>query len=150
MTAYFCRAGLLSRVRRREETELFEHQEPVEHQVERDMLAVAVAEHVDIVHCDFAAAGRNVAGRVVQDAVVGSGEGGLSCPGNRPLDRRQARGGWCVTLVAGLKSGLYRTTTSDSAMGITVLVRGLGRSVCLVPTTWQDRRCDAHGPDCDP
>ena len=39
------------------------------------MLAVAVAEHVDIVHGDPAAGGRDVAGRAVQDAVVGSGEG---------------------------------------------------------------------------
>jgi hypothetical protein len=40
------------RCRRGDEAELLEHQETVEHQVERDVLAVAEAEHLDVVHAD--------------------------------------------------------------------------------------------------
>jgi hypothetical protein len=38
--------------RRGDEAKLLEHQEPVEHKVERAMLAVAKAEHLDVVHAD--------------------------------------------------------------------------------------------------
>ena len=47
--------------RRRDEAKLLEHQEPVEHQVERAMFAVAEAEHLDVVHADGAAGWRDVA-----------------------------------------------------------------------------------------
>ena len=39
------------------------------------MQAVAVAEHVDVVHRDRAAGRRDIAGRAVQDTLMGSGEG---------------------------------------------------------------------------
>jgi hypothetical protein len=38
-----------------DEAELLEHQELVEHQVERDVLAIAEAEHLDVVQPDGAA-----------------------------------------------------------------------------------------------
>jgi len=61
--------------RRRDEAELFEHQQPVVHQVEGSVLTVAEAEHLDIGHRDRPPGGRDVAGRAVQDAPVGPGEG---------------------------------------------------------------------------
>ena len=54
---------------------MFEQRQPVEHQVEADVQAVAVAEHVDIVQGDRAAGRRDITGRAVQDTLVGSGEG---------------------------------------------------------------------------
>jgi hypothetical protein len=54
---------------------LLEHQEPVVHQVEGDVLAAADAEHLDVVDGDWAAGGRDVAGWAVQGAVVCAGEG---------------------------------------------------------------------------
>src|SRR5690242_10436798 len=67
--------GSACRCRGWEDAELFEHRQPVKHQVEGDVLAVAEAEHLDVIHRDRAAGGRDVPGRTVQDALVGSGEG---------------------------------------------------------------------------
>ena len=53
---------------------MFDQQEPIVDQVERDMLPVAEAEHLDVADADGAAGGRDVAGWRVQDAVVCSGE----------------------------------------------------------------------------
>src|SRR4029453_10140410 len=53
-----------------DEAELLEHQEPVEHQVERDVLAIAEAEHLDIVQPDGAAGWGDVAHRAVKEAVL--------------------------------------------------------------------------------
>src|SRR6185437_2566706 len=63
--------------RSRDEAELFQHLQPVEQQAEQDVFPVEVAEYVDVVHRDRAAGGGDVAGRAVQGAVVGSGEGAL-------------------------------------------------------------------------
>ena len=54
---------------------MFEHRQPVKDQVEGDVLAVAEAEHLEIVHRDRAAGGRDITSRTVQGALVGSGEG---------------------------------------------------------------------------
>ena len=69
-----CRSPLARRRGRGDQAELLEHQEPVEHQVERDVLAVAEAQHLDVVEADGAAGWWDVAGRGVEDAVVGPGE----------------------------------------------------------------------------
>src|SRR6185437_2705401 len=63
--------------RGRNEAELLQHLQPVKEQVERDVQAVAVAEHVDVVHRGPAAGGGDVAGRAVQGAIVGAGENAL-------------------------------------------------------------------------
>jgi hypothetical protein len=47
-----------------------QHCQPVKHQIERDMLAVAEAEDLDIVHFDRAACRRNVPHGTVQNAVL--------------------------------------------------------------------------------
>ena len=52
------------------EAELLQHCQPVKHQIERDMLAVAEAEDLDIVHFDRAACRRNVPHGTVQNAVL--------------------------------------------------------------------------------
>jgi catechol 2,3-dioxygenase-like lactoylglutathione lyase family enzyme len=59
------------------EAELFEHLKLVVHQVGVDAHAVTEALHLDVAGCDAAAGGRDVAGRGVQDAIVGAGEGAL-------------------------------------------------------------------------
>src|SRR5262249_8665850 len=48
--------------------ELLQHHQPVKHQIERDMLAVAKAEHLNIVHRDGAACRRNVSHGTVENA----------------------------------------------------------------------------------
>ncbi len=48
------------------------------------MLAVAVAEHVDVVHRDPAARGRDVGGRAVQGAMVGSAASGARIAAGSP------------------------------------------------------------------
>src|SRR6478736_8379316 len=53
-----------------DEAELLEHQKPVEHQVERDVLAVAEAEHLNVVHLYGAAGWWDVAHGTMKDAVV--------------------------------------------------------------------------------
>ncbi len=58
-----------------DDAELFEHLQPVEDQVEGDVLAVAEAERLDVVHRDRAPGGRDITRRTVQGAPVGSGEG---------------------------------------------------------------------------
>src|SRR5262249_3285685 len=68
-SAGWCRGG--------DEAELLEHLEPVELQVERDVLAVAGVEHLDVVHGNRGAGGRDVSGRTVEDAVVRSRERAL-------------------------------------------------------------------------
>src|SRR5262249_47919307 len=60
--------------RRGDEAELLEHQEAVEHQVERAVLAVAEAEHLDVVHLDRTAGWRYVAHGAAEHPVVRSGE----------------------------------------------------------------------------
>src|SRR6476660_8973090 len=45
--------------------ELLEHQKPVKHQVERDVLAIAEANHSNVVQPDGAAGWRDVANRAV-------------------------------------------------------------------------------------
>src|SRR6516225_9998186 len=57
-----------------DEAELLDHLEPVITEAEGDVLAVAVVEHVDVIDCDGAAGGRDVAGWAAQDAVVCSGK----------------------------------------------------------------------------
>ena len=52
---------LRSYCRRWNEAELLQHCQPVKHQIKRDMLAVAEAEDLDIVHFDRATRRRNVA-----------------------------------------------------------------------------------------
>ncbi|WP_247447240.1 hypothetical protein [Bradyrhizobium sp. 197] len=56
--------------RRRGKAELLQQDQPVKHQIERDMLAVAKAEHLDIVHRDGAARGWNIPHRTVENAVL--------------------------------------------------------------------------------
>ena len=58
-----------------DEPELFEQQQPVIHQIEQDMTAVAEAEYLEVIQGDRAAGGRDIAGRAAQDAIVRSGEG---------------------------------------------------------------------------
>ena len=53
------------------EAELLEHQKPVEHQFERDVLAVAEAEHLNVVQPHGAAGWWDVAHRAVKDAKQG-------------------------------------------------------------------------------
>jgi hypothetical protein len=60
--------------RRRDEAELFEHREPIEHQVERDMLPIPEAQHLDISDPDGASGRRDVPRRSVKDAVVSAAE----------------------------------------------------------------------------
>src|SRR5215471_5074237 len=55
---------------RRNKAELFQHRQPVEHQIERDMLAAAKAEDLDIVHFDRSARRWNVTRGAVQNAVL--------------------------------------------------------------------------------
>ena len=52
------------------EAELLQHRQPVKHQIKRDMLAVAEAEDLDIVHFDRAARRWNVPHGIVQNAVL--------------------------------------------------------------------------------
>src|SRR6478672_4828947 len=61
--------------RRGDEPELLENREPVERQVEGDMGAIAEAEHLDVVQADDAPGRRQIAGRAVEDPVLGPGEG---------------------------------------------------------------------------
>src|SRR5262249_14710068 len=69
------RGGSAGRCRRRDEAELLKHQEPVVHQVEGNVLAIAEAEHLKVIDRDGAAGGRDVPGRAVEHAVVRPGEG---------------------------------------------------------------------------
>src|SRR5262245_32708311 len=57
--------------------ELREQAEPVEHQVERDVLAIAEAEHLDVADRDGAAGPRHLAGRAAQNARVRPAERSL-------------------------------------------------------------------------
>src|SRR6188508_187779 len=59
-----------SRCGRGDESELLEHQKPVEHQIERDVLAIAEVEYLNVVQPDGAAGWRDVAHRAVKNAVV--------------------------------------------------------------------------------
>ena len=61
----------------RHKAELLKQQQLVVHQVEGYVLAVAEAEHLDIVQGDGAASGWNVASRGVENAMVGSCERAL-------------------------------------------------------------------------
>ena len=71
---------LRSYCRRWNEAELLQHCQPVKHQIKRDMLAVAEAEDLDIVHFDRAARRRNVPHGTVQNAVLRPREGAfLNC-----------------------------------------------------------------------
>src|SRR5689334_23502007 len=56
------------------QAKLLEHRKPVEHQIERDMLAVPEAEHLDISDSDGATGRWNFAHRAFQYAVVGACE----------------------------------------------------------------------------
>ena len=56
---------------------MLEQEQPVVHQVEGDVLAVAEVKHLGVADCDGAAGGGDVAGWAVQDAVMGAGEGAL-------------------------------------------------------------------------
>jgi hypothetical protein len=60
-----------------DDSELLEHQESVEHQVERDVLAIAEVEHLNVVHPDGVAGWRDVAHRAVKHAVVSPRERAL-------------------------------------------------------------------------
>src|SRR5690349_9859333 len=63
--------------RGRNQPELLEHQESIEHQVERHMFAVAKPQHLDVVHADGATGRLDVTHRSMEDAVVGTAEGAL-------------------------------------------------------------------------
>ena len=65
---------LRRRCGRRYKAELLQHGELVKHQIKRDMLAIAKAEHLDIVDFDPAARRWNVSHWTAQNAVLGSGE----------------------------------------------------------------------------
>jgi hypothetical protein len=51
-TTAFSKTCLPRYCRRRDKAELLQHHQPVKHQIERGMLTVAKAEHLDIVHFD--------------------------------------------------------------------------------------------------
>jgi hypothetical protein len=53
---------------------LLQHREPVKHQIERDMLAVAKAEHLNVVYIDRAARWWDVPRGTAENAVLRSGE----------------------------------------------------------------------------
>ena len=66
-----------------DDSELLEHQKPVEHQVERDVLAIAEVEYLNVVQPDGAAGWRDVAHRAVKYAVVSARDGGIDGLGTR-------------------------------------------------------------------
>jgi hypothetical protein len=55
---------------RRDKAKLLQHHQPIEHQIEREMLAVPKAEHLDVIHFDGAAGWRDVPHGTVEDAIV--------------------------------------------------------------------------------
>ena len=63
--------------------ELLEHRKPVKHQVERDVLAIAEVEYLNVVQPDGAAGWRDVAHRAVKYAVVSARDGGIDGLGTR-------------------------------------------------------------------
>ena len=66
----FSKTPLLRYCRHRDEAELLQHHQPVKHQIERGMLTVAKAEHVDIVQLDGAARRWNVPHGTGENAVL--------------------------------------------------------------------------------
>ena len=66
-----------SRCRCGDEAELLDHLQPVEHQVERDVLPLAEAEHLGVVQIDGAPGRLELAHGAVEDAVMGPGERAL-------------------------------------------------------------------------
>lgn len=66
-----------SRCRCGDESELLDHLQPVEHQVERDVLPLAEAEHLDVVQIDGAPGRLELAHGAVEDTVMGPGERAL-------------------------------------------------------------------------
>src|SRR4029077_13048142 len=59
---------------RRDKAKLLQHHQPIEHQIEREMLAVPKAEHLDVNQFDGAAGWRDVPHGTVEDAIVRPGK----------------------------------------------------------------------------
>jgi hypothetical protein len=59
---------------RRDKAKLLQHRQPIKHQIEREMLAVPKAEHLDVIHFDEAARWRDVPRGTAEHAIVRPGE----------------------------------------------------------------------------
>jgi hypothetical protein len=73
-TTAFPRRNQLLR-RRRDKAELLQHRHPIKHQIERDVLAIAKAQYLDIVQLDRATGRWNVSHGTVEDAALRPHEG---------------------------------------------------------------------------